>query len=142
MKLQVAINLVDNFLIEHNADIATVEAFKQLAAYAKGIETKSQNGTFQMKQAPAPGSLPTAVHTGKRAYGMPWTGAEEAQLLREFDSKMPSADIASAHHRTIEAIAARLVKLGRLKSREELPGYAEYRESLGRKPRENKEATR
>lgn len=133
MKIQVAINLVDNFLIEHNADIATVEAFKQLAAYAKGIETKSQNGSFQMKQAPAPGSS-FSPPSGKRAYGMPWTGAEEAQLLREFHSKMPTAEIAAAHHRTIEAIAARLVKIGQLKSREELPGYAEYRESLGRKP--------
>ena len=67
---------------------------------------------------------------------MPWTGAEETQLLREFESKMPSAEIAENHKRTIEAIAARLVKLGKLQSREDLPGYAEYRESLGRKPRE------
>lgn len=136
MKLQVAINLVDNFLIEHNADIATIEAFRQLAAYAKGIETKAQNGNYTMRQAPAPGSSPAAASNGKKVYGMPWTGAEETQLLREFESKMPSAEIAENHKRTIEAIAARLVKLGKLQSREDLPGYAEYRESLGRKPRE------
>jgi hypothetical protein len=45
---------------------------------------------------------------------------EETKLLEEcFDSGIPIAEIAKSHHRTVTAIAARLVKIGKVSSRDE-----------------------
>jgi len=51
--------------------------------------------------------------------GSKW-GDEESQLLaREFDSGMPIDKIAEKHQRTKVAIAARLVRIGKVASRDE-----------------------
>lgn len=48
-------------------------------------------------------------------------GKEESDLLAErFDSGMPIAEIAKTHQRTKIAIAARLVRLGKVSSRDEV----------------------
>src|SRR5689334_6393245 len=46
--------------------------------------------------------------------GSPWSDGEDAQLAREFDSKMDIPDIARHHSRTRGAIMSRLVKLGKV----------------------------
>ena len=42
----------------------------------------------------------------------PWTAEEEAKLVAEFTSGAAVAEMAVAHQRTVQAIGARLVKLG------------------------------
>ena len=46
--------------------------------------------------------------------GKPWTDAEDAELLREFDEGIELAAIAQAHARTAMGIQARLERHGRL----------------------------
>ena len=134
MKVQIACNILDNFLHEHNADLLTREAFTALTAYAKGVETKrtkTEPKTTAEKAAPVnvgksypPGHLPGS--------GSPWSNKEDNLLKAEFYSGMSAKAMAQKHERTIEAIAARLVRLKCILKREELPGYIEYRESIAR----------
>ncbi len=51
--------------------------------------------------------------------GKPWDEDESNLLAEHFDSGMPIADIAKVHERTKGAIAARLVRLGKVASRDE-----------------------
>jgi hypothetical protein len=46
--------------------------------------------------------------------GKPWTSEENTTLVTEFDSGMDIATIAARHDRTIGAINARLMKLGKI----------------------------
>jgi hypothetical protein len=56
------------------------------------------------------------------AAGKAWSDVETRSLAQEFDSHMPIAQIAEKHQRTEVAIAARLVKIGKIGSREEVLG--------------------
>lgn len=51
--------------------------------------------------------------------GRPWSEEEDQTLLARFDSGVPAKDIAAEHGRTRGAIAARLVRLGRITDRAE-----------------------
>lgn len=51
--------------------------------------------------------------------GRPWSEHQDQELLSLFDAKVPVKDIAQKHSRTQGAIAARLVRLGRIKERAE-----------------------
>ena len=55
--------------------------------------------------------------------GRSWSDEEDKELLALFDSGAPVKSIAAEHGRTQGAIAARLVRLGRIKDRAEV--YAE-----------------
>lgn len=64
--------------------------------------------------------------------GRPWTTEEEQQLSQEFYSGMSACDMAAAHKRTVEAIAARLKEnLHLIRNRHELVGYDDYRKAIG-----------
>ncbi len=52
--------------------------------------------------------------------GRPWSEVEDQQLLTAFDSGTQVKDLAAKHDRTQGAIAARLVRLGRIKERSEV----------------------
>jgi hypothetical protein len=45
--------------------------------------------------------------------GKPWTAAEDAALLRDYDASVPLEQIAVHLHRGIHAVEVRLIKLGR-----------------------------
>lgn len=49
--------------------------------------------------------------------GRPWAGEEDRLLAEAFDGGLPLVELASKHSRTQGAIAARLVKLGRISKR-------------------------
>jgi len=49
--------------------------------------------------------------------GKAWSKAEDDTLLAAFDAGITARAIASKHGRTVEAIVARLVRLGRIKER-------------------------
>lgn len=132
MKVLVACNHVENFLLEHNADMLTMEAFKALAAYAKGVDTKNTKSKPSYRERsprfqPVPKSEP--VRNGS-ASGAPWSAEEESRLRSEFLSGISAPVMAQKHNRTIEAVAARLVKLRCITTRDELPGYNEYRDAI------------
>lgn len=57
--------------------------------------------------------------------GRPWPSEEDHELLANFDAGMPIKEIAEKHGRTQGAIAARLVRLGKIKDRTELYVRAE-----------------
>lgn len=52
--------------------------------------------------------------------GRSWSDEEDKELLALFDGGTPSKQIAARHGRTQGAIAARLVRLGRIKDRAEV----------------------
>lgn len=51
--------------------------------------------------------------------GCSWSDTEDKALLVTFDAGTPVKEIAAKHGRTLGAIAARLVRLGRIKDRAE-----------------------
>lgn len=53
--------------------------------------------------------------------GQPWTAEEDARLAREFDGRTKISAIARAHGRTRGAILARLIRLGKLVARNQVP---------------------
>lgn len=147
MKIQVACNILDSFLHEHEADILTREAFTALSAYARGLETKrSKAATKEPASAvpttPSPAPPPEVSEPSDMAPvyphrsgagGSPWSKREDNMLKAEYYSSMSARTMAQRHERTIEAIAARLVRLGCINAREDLPGYTEYREAIARR---------
>lgn len=52
--------------------------------------------------------------------GNPWSNKEDNQLLSSFDGGIPVKNIAENHGRTIGAISARLVRLGRIDKRKDV----------------------
>ncbi|PYV13961.1 MAG: hypothetical protein DMG21_19695 [Acidobacteria bacterium] len=52
--------------------------------------------------------------------GNAWSDAEDKDLLADFDHGLPVKDLAAKHGRTQGAIASRLVRLGRIKERDEV----------------------
>jgi len=65
------------------------------------------------KRADRDNSLPSNA-------GRAWSDDEDKELLAAFDSGTPVKEIAAHHGRTQGAIAARLVRLGRIKDRAEV----------------------
>lgn len=72
----------------------------------------------QAKEA-APHGKDHLINAGKS-----WERTEDEQLKEEFDSSMPIKDMAHKHQRTIEAIEARLVRLGIVPSRDDARALA------------------
>lgn len=142
MQIKIAANIVENFLLANNAPLDVREAFKALSAYSRGIETKRKNraaestSTYVNELPPLPATLTSSTTSPpnnsarRRPGGRPWTREEESQLRSEFLSGLATKQLAQLHGRTIEAIAARLVELGCIKHRDELPGYTEYRDAI------------
>jgi hypothetical protein len=52
--------------------------------------------------------------------GRSWSETEDHELLAIFDTETPIKEIAAKHGRTTGAIAARLIRLGRIKDRAEI----------------------
>lgn len=52
--------------------------------------------------------------------GQPWGKTEDTQLEEEFDSGMSIKDMARQHQRTVGAIGARLIRLGKVASKDEV----------------------
>ena len=52
--------------------------------------------------------------------GKPWSGSEEASLLSDYDTGIAGKELSAKHRRTRGAIAARLVKLGRIRDRSDV----------------------
>lgn len=121
MKIKVACNIVENFLLTNHADLYTMDAFTAMSGYVKGLETKREKKAASSAARSVPADSPSPL------YGKPWDKTEENALSAEFYSGMSAKMMAQNHGRTIEAIAARLVKLGCITRRDDLPGYAEYR---------------
>ena len=69
------------------------------------------------KRAERSGSLPDNA-------GRSWSEPEDKELLATFDTGAPIKEIAEKHGRTIGAIAARLVRLGRIKERVDVYSHA------------------
>lgn len=67
----------------------------------------------QAKEA-APHGKDQPIHAGQS-----WERMEDEQLLGEFDSGMPLKDRAHQHQRTVGAIEARFVRLGKVPSRDD-----------------------
>ena len=62
--------------------------------------------------------LPLAQEVYENA-GKPWTQADEADLCRMYDTGCSKTEICKHFGRSVRAIAARLVKLGKIKERKE-----------------------
>lgn len=149
MELQVAYNTLDKFIACHGGGLAETEALKTLVAHAKCIQTKARkagrsenhDGTIPFPVHPnakqkkprvtQPNPAPAENTTGA-AIGKLWTEEEENVLITEFFSGYTASRMAQLHERTIEAIAARLVKTGCIEIREDLPGYIDYRKALAK----------
>ena len=54
------------------------------------------------------------VNNGPANAGKPWEHTEDDQLKAEFDNRLPIKELAQKHQRTLLAIEARLIKLGKL----------------------------
>lgn len=142
MKAQDAYNVLNEFLIKHNAGLAEKEALKSLAAFVKAVQTKENkqrnNASYQMQidqfspTSVAPPKASTHKNGSMRAKGKAWTAEEEQRLKEEYRASLDGYQMASLHGRTVEAVAARLQSLGVIDSRDELPGYAEYRDKIAR----------
>jgi hypothetical protein len=52
--------------------------------------------------------------------GKPWDEKEDRDLIKGFDARIPTKEIATKHGRTEYAITARLVKLGKISDRANL----------------------
>lgn len=110
----------------------------QPAPMAPGTQMQSPAMPTPNQQRPAfsqpscgMGPMPKTPKTQQQR-GRPWTVQEEAQLTQEFQSGMSACDMAAAHHRTVEAIAARLKEnLHLIRDRSELVGYDDYRKAIG-----------
>ncbi len=113
--------------------MSPLEAKKIIDALANGIDPKTgetlpDQSTFNSPQViraliVAVRALEIAAKRAERANALPenagrsWSDQEDHELLALFDAKVPVKDIAQKHSRTLGAIAARLVRLGRIKER-------------------------
>ncbi|PKM36750.1 MAG: hypothetical protein CVV06_09435 [Gammaproteobacteria bacterium HGW-Gammaproteobacteria-10] len=113
--------------------MSPLEAKKIIDALANGIDPEtgeilSEQSTFNRPQViralfVAIKALDSAAKRAERTKSLPdnagrsWSEKEDQELLTLFDSRVPIKDIAQKHGRTQGAIAARLVRLGRIKDR-------------------------
>jgi len=56
-----------------------------------------------------------------------WTGGEENRLRQDFFRQMDVLDLSEKYRRSPASIAAKLVRLGCVKSRDDVPGYRAYK---------------
>ncbi len=119
--------------------MSPLEAKRIVEALASGIdpemgEVLPAQSTFNSPQViralfVAGKALDSAAKRAERDNSLPgnagrsWSDEEDKELLALFDSGAPVKSIAAEHGRTQGAIAARLVRLGRIKDRAEV--YAE-----------------
>jgi len=116
--------------------MSPLEAKKIVDALANGIDPETgevlpAQSTFNSPQViralyVAAKALDRAAKRAERDNSLPdnagrsWSNEEDKQLLAIFDSGTPVKAIATKHGRTQGAIAARLVRLGRIKDRAEI----------------------
>lgn len=119
--------------------MSPLEAKRIVEALASGIDPETgevlpAQSTFNSPQViralfVAGKALDSAAKRAERDNSLPgnagrsWSDEEDKELLAIFDSGTPVKCIAAKHGRTQGAIAARLVRLGRIKDRAEV--YAE-----------------
>lgn len=119
--------------------MSPLEAKRIVEALASGIDPETgevlpAQSTFNSPQViralfVAGKALDSAAKRAERDNSLPgnagrsWSDEEDKELLALFDSGAPVKSIAAEHGRTQGAIAARLVRLGRIKDRAEV--YAE-----------------
>ena len=119
--------------------MSPLEAKRIVEALASGIDPETgevlpAQSTFNSPQViralfVAGKALDRAAKRAERDNSLPgnagrsWSDEEDKELLALFDSGAPVKSIAAKHGRTLGAIAARLVRLGRVKDRAEV--YAE-----------------
>ena len=119
--------------------MSPLEAKRIVEALASGIDPETgevlpAQSTFNSPQViralfVAGKALDRAAKRAERDNSLPgnagrsWSDEEDKELLALFDSGAPVKSIAAEHGRTQGAIAARLVRLGRIKDRAEV--YAE-----------------
>jgi hypothetical protein len=119
--------------------MSPLEAKRIVEALASGIDPETGDvlpaqSTFNSPQViralfVAGKALDSAAKRAERDNSLPgnagrsWSDEEDKELLALFDSGAPVKSIAAEHGRTQGAIAARLVRLGRIKDRAEV--YAE-----------------
>lgn len=113
--------------------MSPLEAKKIIEALANGIDPETgevlpAQGTFNSPQViralfVAGKALEKAAKRAERDNSLPgnagrsWSDEEDKELLAIFDSGTPVKAIAEKHGRTQGAIAARLVRLGKIKDR-------------------------
>ncbi|HRF74164.1 MAG TPA: hypothetical protein PL117_15450 [Accumulibacter sp.] len=113
--------------------MSPLEARKIIDALANGIDPETgeilpEQSTFNNPQViralfVAAKALDNAERRAERDNslpgnaGRPWSDLEDQQLLALFDTGKPFQEITARHGRTPGAIAARLVRLGRIKDR-------------------------
>jgi len=116
--------------------MSPLEAKKIIESLADGIDPETgeilpAQSTFNSPQViralhVAGAALAKAAKRAERDNSLPgnaghsWSDEEDQTLLASFDSGTPVKEIASKHGRTQGAIAARLVRLGRIKDRAEV----------------------
>ena len=116
--------------------MSPLEAKKIIESLANGIDPETgeilpAQSTFNSPQViralfVAGNALEKAAKRAERDNSLPgnagrsWSDEEDQALLVNFDSGAPVKEIAVKHGRTQGAIAARLVRLGRIKDRAEV----------------------
>ena len=116
----------------------TSEAIKIVEALAKGVDPT----TGELFEESSPYNHPSVIRAlflalkaleqvkdrGRRDRGLPdkagtpWSAEEDQRLLEAFDQGIDVNELAERHCRTRGAIAARLVRLGRITERSEVWG--------------------
>ena len=109
--IEVLADGVNPFTGEVFAEDSPYQNPKVIRALHKAIEALSKKK--QKKNRPA-------------LAGSKWSDEESQLLAREFDSGMPIHKIAGKHQRTKVAIAARLVRIGKAASRDEVLMSGKY----------------
>lgn len=120
--------------------MSPLEAKKVIDALANGIDPATgeilpTQSTFNNPQViralfVAVKALESAEKRAERERALPekagrsWSETEDQELLAIFDTETPVKEIAAKHGRTTGAIAARLIRLGRIKDRTEINTHA------------------
>lgn len=145
MKFQTAYDTIASFLVRNNATMLEIEALNCMASYCKSVETrqraKPRSNNTNTPNANTPADSPfTPSHPATEFQagaadrkGAPWTPDEEDALIASFGVDNDINRVANEHGRTPEAIAKRLVKLGKYHTLDDVPGYIQYREAEARK---------
>jgi hypothetical protein len=96
----------------------TAPRASQLSKASSSNSTRNDGWTNRGSNSNQQRPVPTRNEPHRQAratnVGKPWSGEEDAQLLKAFDNKQPIAEIARTHARTPSGICARLEKHGRL----------------------------
>ena len=144
MKFQTAFDTIASFLVRNNATTLEIEALNCMASYCKSVETRSR----KRSRKPAAVTIGRARRFTLRIHAsLPPNSKRDQQTgrvrrgrrMRRKPSSHPlvSTTISTVWQmstvRTPEAIAKRLVKLGKFKALDDVPGYIEYRQAEAKK---------